>query len=481
MTPHNFATTCCTHTCIPADSVTRIGYLILAAGKGTRMHSSAPKVLQRVLDKPLLGYVLDALADVPSDQVWSVIGHGADQVRAAFRDPKYHFILQKEQRGTGHALRIAWPTIEEHKLDYVCVVNGDTPCVPRTDLDRLITACMAANAGMGILTLNLDNPTGYGRVVRAQDGTIRDIIEEKDCDAQTRDIHEVNAGIYVFSVPRCRHLLARLDDHNAQGEFYITQLVRLCTEAHIPVHGVSFTHACGMLGINTPQELTGVEDNLRTEIVAHWIQAGVSIRQPGLVSIGPDVVLEPGVQITGPAEIYGRSRITGGAVVESHCWLRDATLQACQVRSFSHIESAHVGTGAVIGPFARLRPGTIIEDQARVGNFVEVKNSVLRCGAKASHLSYLGDSEIGAHANIGAGTITCNYDGQRKHRTNIGSRAFIGSNTALVAPVEVGEQAVVGAGSVVTKSVPPQALCIARAKQTNLTGWKPKSSSTQKD
>ncbi|GAB1408971.1 bifunctional UDP-N-acetylglucosamine diphosphorylase/glucosamine-1-phosphate N-acetyltransferase GlmU [Desulfovibrionales bacterium] len=461
-----------------ADSGNRIGYLVLAAGKGTRMHSAGPKVLQRVLGKPLLGFVLDALTDIPPDQVWSVIGHGADQVRATFADPKYQFILQEEQRGTGHALRIAWPTLEASGVGYVCVVNGDTPFVPRAAIDHLLAACITAKAGMGILTLELDNPTGYGRIVRAQDGTIRDIVEEKDCDAQTRDTHEINAGIYVFSVPRCRHLLARLDDNNAQGEFYITQLVRLCVQDHMLIHGVSFAHACGMLGINTPQELIGIEETLRAEIVRHWIEAGVRIRQPDLVTLGPDAVLEPGVQITGPTEVYGHTYITGGAVIESHCWISNATLHACQVRSFSHIESAQVGPDAVIGPFARLRPGTIIEDQAKVGNFVEVKNSVLHRGAKASHLSYLGDSEIGADANIGAGTITCNYDGHRKHRTTIGNGAFIGSNTALVAPVDIGEQAVVGAGSVVTKAVPPKALCIARARQTNLQGWKPKSSST---
>lgn len=446
-----------------------LGYLILAAGKGTRMHSDQPKVLQKILGKPLLGHVYDALHGVSPDKIWTVIGHKADLVRASFADEGRQFIVQHEQLGTGHALAVAWPEICRHGLHYLCVLNGDTPYVPLETIARLVESCGRASAAMGFVTISLDNPFGYGRVVRSESGSISDIIEEKDFDRSVHgDIHEVNSGIYVFDTAKCGPLLQRIDQNNAQREFYITQLLTLCVQDGLPVVGVRYDFPEDLRGINSPRELVAREEAMRKTIVAAWLEAGVLIRNASSVFIGPDAVLEAGVEIMGPCEIYGRSRLGRGTRIDSHCWLNDAVLQACQVKSFSHIDGAVVQDDAVIGPFARLRPGTMIGATARVGNFVEVKKSVLHEGAKAGHLTYLGDSDIGPGVNIGAGTITCNYDGVRKHRTEIKDGAFIGSNTALVAPVVVGAHAVVGAGSVVTKTVPDGALCIARARQANI-------------
>ena len=447
-----------------------LGYVLLAAGKGTRMHSDSPKVLQTVLGKPLLGYVFDALGHVPPRLVWTVIGFGAKEVRATFSGRDLQFVLQEEQLGTGHAVSLAWPEVVLSDLSHVCVLNGDTPYVPVQEVESLAAMCAEEGAAMGMLTLELDNPYGYGRVVRSTDGAVLRVVEEKDFDAVGHggEINEVNSGVYVFDVRQCTELLSRMDRDNAQGEFYLTQMISLCAESGRGIVGMPFGSSALLRGINSPKELVHFEENLRAEIVERLLRAGVILRGADSIVIGPDVEVAPGAEITGPCEIYGRTSIGRGASIASHCWIRDSVLGSCQVKSFSHIEGARVGDGANIGPFARLRPGSDIGAKARVGNFVEVKNSILHEGAKAGHLSYLGDSEIGSGANIGAGTITCNYDGARKHRTEIREKAFIGSNTALVAPVIVGEGAVVGAGSVVTKNVPDGSLCVARARQTNI-------------
>lgn len=447
-----------------------LGYILLAAGKGTRMHSDSPKVLQSVLGKPLLGYVFDALGHVPPGLVWTVIGFGAQQVRSTFSSRDLQFVMQEEQLGTGHAVSLAWPEVVASGLTHVCVLNGDTPYVPVEEIECLARLCSDEGAAMGMLTLDLENPFGYGRVVRSPEGTVVSVVEEKDFDAVEHggEINEVNSGVYVFDVARCTQLLSMMDRDNAQGEFYLTQMISLCAEAALTVVGMPFGNSDLLRGINSPMELVQFEEALRARIVEGHLRAGVIVRNGASVVVGPDVEISPGAEIVGPCEIYGRTRIERGASIASHCWIRDTVLGPCQVKSFSHIEGARVGEGASVGPYARLRPGADIGRNARVGNFVEVKNSVLHEGAKAGHLSYLGDSEIGAEVNIGAGTITCNYDGVRKHRTVIRENAFIGSNTALVAPVVVGAEALVGAGSVVTKDVPDGALCVARARQANI-------------
>jgi len=449
---------------------TRLGFVLLAAGKGTRMHSDSPKVLQTVLGKPLLGYVFDALREVPPNIVWTVIGFGAEKVRSAFSGRDLQFVVQEQQLGTGHAVSLAWPEVEASGLSHICVLNGDTPYVPVEEVEAMASMCAQEGAAMGMLTLELENPFGYGRVIRSSEGTVLRVVEEKDFDAVDYggEVHEVNSGVYVFDVSRCSGLLAKMDRDNAQGEFYLTQMISLCSEAGLPVVGMPFGNSELLRGINSPKELVNFEETLRDWIVSSHLHAGVILRNADSIVIGPDVEIDPGAELVGPCEIYGSSRIERGAKIASHCWIKDSILGSCQVKSFSHIEGSRVRPGATVGPFARLRPGSDIGENARIGNFVEVKNAVLHPGAKAGHLSYLGDSEIGEGANIGAGTITCNYDGVRKHRTEIGAGAFIGSNTALVAPVTVGDNALVGAGSVVTKDVPEGALCVARARQANI-------------
>lgn len=454
-----------------------IGYVILAAGKGTRMHSASPKVLKTVLDKPLLGHVYSQLSHVPEELVWTVVGHGADQISKIFADRQKGFVYQHEQLGTGHAVQLAWPQVADSGVTHVCVINGDTPHVPVAEIKALVLECSRAQAAMGVLTTFLSNPFGYGRIIKNDMGNIQSIIEEKDLSAKQKEleIHEINTGVYVFDVSQCTPLLSLLNRDNQQNEYYLTQMVSLCREKGHEVVGLALKDNIFMRGINSPQELVAFEESLRKQIVRDHQHAGVIIRWGQNVIIGPDVTIEPGVEITGPTEIYGQTHIEAGTHIASHCWIKDSILRSCQVKSFSHIDSAQIMDGAIIGPFARLRPGTIIHPDARVGNFVEVKNSTLHAGAKASHLTYLGDSEIGQEANIGAGTITCNFDGVLKHRTIIGEQAFIGSNTALVAPVTIGKKALVGAGSVVTKNVPETMLCVARARQVNIDRSKKKS------
>jgi len=448
------------------------GAVLLAAGKGTRMHSETPKVLQRILEEPMLRYVYDAVRGVCGGGIFTVVGHGADAVRAAFPGHAAGFVLQKEQLGTGHALQCAWPAILAAKLSHVLVINGDTPLVRRETLQRFLDESIAQKADLAFITLSLPDPGAFGRVLRTGDGPesgmVRAIVEAKDYDESLHgpDSGEINAGIYCLKVAALDALLPLLTRGNKSGEYYITDLVGLCVQRNLAVLGLNMGDDPDLLGINTPAELTRAEEDMRERIVLAHQKAGTLIRAASSVRIGPDVTIAPGADITGPCELYGHTQVAAGARIDSHCSLCDAHLgPGAVVRSFCHIEKAEVGPLCAVGPYARLRPGAVLEEGAFVGNFVEIKQARLGKGAKAGHLSYLGDARVGAGANIGAGTITCNFDGKNKHLTEIGAKAFIGSNTALVAPVSVGEGALVGAGSVITKDVPEGCLGITRAPQ----------------
>ena len=449
----------------------RSAALVLAAGKGTRMHSARPKVLQELLGEPMLAYVLAALGPLfpqprASGGVWAVVGHGAEQVEAAF--PHLAAIRQAEQLGTGHALATALPTLREQGCTHVLVVNGDTPLIT-TDVVRRFLA-EAEGAAIAFASLTLDDAGAYGRVVRNA-GAVAAIVEAKDFDPTLHgpDTGEVNAGLYFLDVAAVERLLPRIGNNNKSGEYYITDLIALGLEAGLVVRGVNCGADESLLGVNSPAELARMEELLRARIVRRLLESGVTLHAPGLVRVGPFAQVGPGAEITGPCEIYGSTEVAGGARIESHCVLIDSMVRArARIRSFSHLERAEAGEDTQVGPFARLRPGAVLAPESHVGNFVELKNALLGEGAKANHLSYLGDAEIGARANVGAGTITCNYDGVHKHRTLIGARAFIGSNTALVAPVRVGEDALVGAGSVITKDVAAGEMAIARGRQKNL-------------
>ena len=445
--------------------------VILAAGKGTRMHSDKPKVLQTLLGETMLGLVAHAASSVAA-QVLTVVGHGQDLVRKAHPGLAEGFVLQERQLGTGHALQMAWERVRASGASHCLVLNGDTPLVtPEAVEDLLATA--QTGQDLVFLSARLPDAGAFGRVLRGPDGEVLGIVEAKDYAPERHgpDSGEVNTGLFCLSVDAIENYLFALTDANRAGELYITDLVALCVEAGLSVHALRREDAGSLLGINSPLELAQAEQSLRADIVARLLASGCLIHQPESVVVGPFAVVEPGAELTGPCRILGASTIARGARVEAFCQLTDAVLEpGAWVREFSHLESARLAAGAIAGPYARLRPGAELMEGARVGNFVEMKKSVLGPGAKASHLTYLGDADIGARANIGAGTITCNYDGTNKHKTEIGAGAFIGSNTALVAPVRVGQGAVVGAGSVITKDVPDGALGIARGRQSNLPG-----------
>lgn len=448
----------------------RIGALILAAGKGTRMKSDAPKVLKTLLGEPMLRYGLTALEGLFGDRVLTVVGHRAEQVAAAFPGHAPRFVMQAEQLGTGHALAVAMPRLADSGLTHVLVANGDAPLVTAESLALFLDEALAASADLAFVSIELPEAGAYGRVVR-RDGTVR-IVEAKDYDAG-RDgpaTGEINAGVYLLRLEAVSPLLSRLSNDNNSGEYYITDLVALAARAGLSVLAVNRGPDPAYLGINSPRELVAAEEALRRRIVETHLEAGVIIRAAEAVRIGPDTAIAPGVELCGPLELYGRTRLAAGATIASHGVLKNAEIgENAVVHPFCHLENARVAAGCQVGPYARLRPGAVMEAGSRVGNFVEMKQSTLGPGAKAGHLTYLGDAAVGAGANIGAGTITCNYDGARKHRTVIGERAFIGSNTALVAPVTVGEGALVGAGSVITSDVPDGALALGRGRQVTKT------------
>lgn len=446
-----------------------IGALILAAGKGTRMHSVKPKVLQTLLSEPMLRYVVDALRPLLGEAIWTVIGHRADMVRAAFAGEDMAFVEQAEQLGTGHALMQAMPALRAGQCARVLVVNGDTPLLNTAVVKDFLAR--SQDADVAFATLLLPDAGAYGRVVRQSNGTVRAIVEAKDYDAAVYgpQSREVNAGLYCFSMEILEKLLPQVGCANRSGEYYLTDVVALAVQEGCAVLGVECGEEPHLLGVNSPVELAEAEALLRAQVVAAHLQAGVIVHAPESVRISPRADIAPGAEIFGPVEIYGQSRIAQGATVESHCVLRNAVVEVgAVIHSFSHISDAYVGARASVGPYGRLRPQAHMEEDSHVGNFVELKKARLGQGAKANHLSYIGDAEIGAKTNIGAGTITCNYDGKNKFQTRIGAGAFIGSNTALVAPVTVGDNALIGAGSVITKDVPAGEMGIGRAKQMNV-------------
>ncbi|MDQ7031853.1 MAG: bifunctional UDP-N-acetylglucosamine diphosphorylase/glucosamine-1-phosphate N-acetyltransferase GlmU [Desulfonauticus sp.] len=436
--------------------------LILAAGKGTRLQLDGPKVMQLLLDRPLLWYVFRSLRPVFGDNIFCVVGYGREEVETYFTD-FYNFVYQQEQRGTGHAVQCAWEQIESSGAEFVVVCNGDTPLVPSSYFQDLLQEVQKNNLDVAFLSIELPDPGNYGRVIRDKSGNVCRIVEAKDLNEGVES-KEVNAGVYCFRTVFFKKYLFELKDSNRQQEYYITDLIELAINNGLKVRAINKGYAEELLGINTVKELVRQEELVRKQIVDRFLTQGVLIRFPQSVAIGPEVEIEPGVKIQGPTKIYGQSSLYRGAEIGSYTYISDAQIWG-RVHEFSHIVGSVIKTGAQVGPYARLRPGTVIEHKARVGNFVEVKKTVLGKNSKANHLTYLGDSEIGEGVNIGAGTITCNYDGKKKYKTTIEDMAFIGSNTALVAPVSIGKRALIGAGSTITKDVPEGHLAIARAKQ----------------
>ncbi len=442
--------------------------LILAAGKGTRMHSDKPKVLQTLLHVPMLAYVIESLQPFFAGHIWTVVGHKAELIYETFKHDQCKFIEQTEQRGTGHALQVALPALMQEGYEAVVVINGDVPLIDQRILEDFLH--QAQGQELAFATLSLKQAGSYGRVVR-KNGQVQAIIEAKDYDIKIHGAEsgEVNSGLYYINLKTAQKFLPQINCANKSCEYYITDLACLLVKAGIVVQGIQCGSNANLLGVNSPLELVEAEENLRYSIVQKALENGVIIHAKNLVNIGPQVHIEPGAEIFGPCEIYGKSIIKSGATIYSNSIIFDSQIETlAKVFSFSHLENASVGKNAQVGPYARLRPGAQLQERSKVGNFVEVKKSTLGEGAKVSHLSYIGDANVGMDVNIGAGTITCNYDGINKHKTHIGNNAFIGSNTALVAPITVGEGSLIGAGSVISKDVPDNHLGITRASQKNL-------------
>jgi len=448
--------------------MSKLNVVILAAGKGTRMHSSLPKVLHHLAGKPLLQHVLDTALQLSPSNIQLVIGHGADEVRTVVAGHNVQCVMQEQQLGTAHALHQALPNLDDSAI--ALILFGDVPLVQEATLRTLLQ--QASDTTMVVLTCVAKNPQGLGRILRDSDGNIRSIVEEKDATPTQRAIVEINTGIMAIPVARLQRWLPRIQSNNAQKEYYLTDVVELALEDGCRVLTSPCDDEKETAGINDRAQLADLERHYQLRETTRLMKSGVTLRDParvdvrGTVKCGRDVELDINVILEGSIEL-GNNVTIGPNCVLNNCRIGDNT----EVAANSVLENCLVGNGCTIGPFARIRPGAELSDDAKIGNFVEIKNSKIGRHSKVNHLSYVGDSELGEDVNIGAGTITCNYDGVNKFRTIIGDNVFIGSNTSLVAPVTVASGATVGAGSVITQNVAEKQLAIARGRQSNLDGW----------
>jgi bifunctional UDP-N-acetylglucosamine pyrophosphorylase / glucosamine-1-phosphate N-acetyltransferase len=444
--------------------------VILAAGQGTRMKSQLPKVLHEVAGVPMLAHVIKGAGILGAEPIVVVVGHGADRVRTACAAPGVTFALQAEQLGTGHALQCAAPALAGFTGDLL-LLCGDVPLLRGETLQELLEHHRAEQATVTVLTAILDNPHGYGRIIRAAGG-VEKIVEEKDATPAERAVGEINTGIYLFAAPRVFDLLAGLTTDNAQGEYYLTDVIAAARAAGERVAALAAADAEESMGINDRVQLATAGAALRGRINAAHMRAGVTLIDPAAayidpeVCIGADSVLHPGVHLRGRT-LIGRDCVLEPGVIITDCTLADRV----HVKAGSVLTEANVGADTDIGPMAHLRPGTVLAGHNKIGNFVETKKASIGSGSKASHLTYLGDAQIGADVNIGCGTITCNYDGVNKHVTVIEDEVFVGSDVQLVAPVRVGKGSLIGAGSTITRDVPADALAISRAEQKVIEGW----------
>lgn len=452
-----------------------LSIVILAAGQGKRMNSALPKVLQPLAGRPLLGHVLAAARALEPAAVHVVYGHGGDQVRASLDGalkataPRSSWVLQAEQKGTGHAVQQALPALRDDEI--ALVLYGDVPLVQPETLRALVA--LAGPKSLGLLTVELPDPTGYGRIVRDARGKVLRIVEQKDANVRERRIREGNTGIMAVPVKRLRGWLGKLRNANAQGEYYLTDIIAMAVKDKVKVAPLAAPTVAEVLGINDKAQLAEVEAELRRLRARALLTAGVTLADPARIDIRGEVVTGRDVSLDVNVVLEGRVVLGDGVSVGPGCVLRDCEVAAgARIHAHCVLEQCKVGPGALVGPFARLRPGAALGAEVHIGNFVEVKNSTMGAGSKANHLAYVGDATVGARANIGAGTIVANYDGANKHHTVIGADAHTGSNSVLVAPVAIGDGATVGAGSTITKDVPAGALAVARGKQAHIEGWK---------
>ncbi|QXB86665.1 bifunctional UDP-N-acetylglucosamine diphosphorylase/glucosamine-1-phosphate N-acetyltransferase GlmU [Acinetobacter lwoffii] len=435
--------------------------IILAAGKGTRMRSSLPKVLQPLAGRPLLGHVIETAKKLNADNIITIYGHGGDRVQTAFAQEDIKWVEQAEQLGTGHAVQMTLPVLPQDGVSLI--LSGDVPCINPVTLQKLLDA--TATTSIGLVTLTLPDANGYGRIVREND-QIQAIVEHKDASEEQRQIKEINTGIYAVSNAKLHEWLPNLSNDNAQGEYYLTDIVAMALADGMQVASVEPEQAFEVEGVNDRVQLAALERQFQAYQAKQLMQQGVHLIDPsrfdlrGNLTVGQDVRIDINVIMEGDCELGDNVEIGAGCIIKN-----TKIAAGTKVQPYSIFDSAVVGEDTQIGPFARLRPGAQLANEVHIGNFVEVKNTTIGLGSKANHFTYLGDAEIGAGSNIGAGTITCNYDGANKFKTIIGDQAFIGSNSSLVAPVRIGNGATVGAGSTITRDVEDNSLAVERSKQ----------------
>lgn len=441
--------------------------VILAAGKGTRMYSDLPKVLHSLAGKPMVQHVIDTAMHIGAEQVHLVYGHGGELLKQALTNPALNWILQAEQLGTGHAMQQAAPNFADD--EDILMLYGDVPLISASTLQRLCDA--KPEGGIGLLTVELDDPSGYGRITR-EHGQVTGIVEHKDATDEQRQIKEINTGILIANGKDLKRWLGKLTNNNVQGEYYITDIIAMAWQEGRRIETVHPARFSEVDGVNNRLQLARLERIYQHEQAEQLLLEGVMLRDParfdlrGSLTHGRDVDIDPGVIIEGNVILGDRVKIGAGCIIKNSVIGDD-----CELSPYTVVEDAHLASACTIGPFARLRPGAELGEGAHVGNFVEMKKARLGKGSKAGHLTYLGDAEIGDNVNIGAGTITCNYDGANKHKTLIGDDVFVGSDTQLVAPVSVAKGATIGAGTTVTRNVGENELVISRVKQTHIQNW----------
>lgn len=443
--------------------------VILAAGKGTRMRSDLPKVLHPIGGKAMVQHVVDSARAVGGEQLLLVVGHGADKVEQQMAATDVKFVLQAEQLGTGHAVQQALPHLRQEAV--VLILYGDVPLTRPETLKKLVAAVNEKQ--MSLLTVNLPDPTGYGRIVRDDSGKVSAIVEHKDASDAQKTIREINTGIMAVSAAHLQTWLPQLQNNNAQGEYYLTDIIAMAKADGVAIHVEQPDAVEEVEGVNNRQQQAALERYYQLQKAKELMVAGVTLLDParfdcrGVITAGRDLVIDINCVFEGDVELGD------GVVIEPNCVIINSKIgNNTRIKANSHIEEALIAEDCDIGPFARLRPGTRLASGAKIGNFVETKKAVIGEGSKVNHLSYIGDTTIGKKANIGAGTITCNYDGVNKFKTEIGDGAFVGSNSALVAPVKIGHQATVAAGSVITSDVADTELAVGRSRQRNIQGWK---------
>ena len=445
----------------------KLEVIILAAGQGTRMKSTLPKVLHPLAGRPLLQHVVSTARALEPVAVHVVIGHGAEAVRTALADHSLNWVIQEQQLGTGHAVLQALPAVAGDST--VLVLYGDVPLIRPETLSALVAM---AGDGPALLTARLADPTGYGRILRDDSGSVRGVVEEKDASVAERAICEVNTGVLAAPADELRAYLPRVGNDNRQGEYYLPDILSLAVADGRRIASLEAVSELDILGVNDRVQLNQVEREFQRRQAEQLMREGVSLADAGRLDIRGKLTCGSDVRIDVNVVFEGEVTLGDGVTVEPNCVLRDVEVGAgATIHAMSHLQETRVGPGCDVGPFARLRPGTVMSEGARIGNFVETKKALIGRGSKVNHLTYIGDCEMGAGVNIGAGTIVCNYDGVNKHRTEIGDGVFVGSNSTLVAPLQIADGGFVAAGSTITRGVGAEELAVSRARQRNIEGW----------